>query len=69
LPNTPTPLGFQFRESETQPFSHTWISYLTDYADTTRAPRDKEVEGKDYYFTTKEDFLALVEAKGFIERE
>ncbi|QKX56449.1 uncharacterized protein TRUGW13939_03554 [Talaromyces rugulosus] len=36
-------------------------------SDTTRAPRDKEVEGKDYYFTTKEDFLALVEAEGFIE--
>jgi len=34
---------------------------------TTRQPREGEVEGKSYYFTTKEDFLKKVEADGFLE--
>jgi len=34
---------------------------------TTRQPREGEVEGKSYYFTTKEDFLKEVEADGFLE--
>ncbi|MBR3786046.1 MAG: guanylate kinase [Firmicutes bacterium] len=34
---------------------------------TTRQPREGEVEGKSYYFTTKEDFLKAVEADGFLE--
>lgn len=36
-------------------------------SDTTRQPRAGEQDGKDYYFTTKEDFQRLVEEKGFIE--
>ncbi|KAL8831957.1 MAG: hypothetical protein Q9191_000556 [Dirinaria sp. TL-2023a] len=35
--------------------------------DTTRAPRPGEQDGREYNFTTKEEFLALVERKGFIE--
>ena len=34
---------------------------------TTRQPREGEVEGKSYYFTTKENFLKEVEADGFLE--
>ena len=34
---------------------------------TTRQPRAGEVEGKSYYFTTKENFLKEVEADGFLE--
>ena len=34
---------------------------------TTRQPREGEVEGKSYYFTTKEEFLKKVEADGFLE--
>lgn len=34
---------------------------------TTRQPRAGEVDGKSYYFTTKEDFLKEVEADGFLE--
>ncbi|KAI9370943.1 guanylate kinase [Aspergillus egyptiacus] len=34
---------------------------------TTRAPRAGEQHGREYYFTTKEDFLELVSKNGFIE--
>jgi hypothetical protein len=34
---------------------------------TTRGPRGNEQHGKEYYFVTKEDFLDLVEKKGFVE--
>lgn len=34
---------------------------------TTRSPRDGEVDGKSYYFTTKEDFLKKIEEGGFLE--
>ncbi|RAQ51373.1 guanylate kinase [Aspergillus flavus] len=36
-------------------------------ADTTRAPRPGEQHGREYYFTTKADFLDLVSKNGFIE--
>jgi len=35
--------------------------------DTTRAPRPGEQYAREYYFTTKEDFLDLVSKNGFIE--
>lgn len=35
--------------------------------DTTRAPRGQEQDGKDYYFTTREKFEALIKEGGFIE--
>ncbi|KAL3430563.1 guanylate kinase-domain-containing protein [Aspergillus tetrazonus] len=34
---------------------------------TTRAPRPGEQHAREYYFTTKEDFLDLVSKNGFIE--
>lgn len=34
---------------------------------TTRPPREEEIEGKDYYFLTKEDFLAKVVNSEMIE--
>jgi guanylate kinase len=34
---------------------------------TTRAPRGNEQNGKEYNFVTKEEFLDLVEKKGFVE--
>ncbi|KAL1986667.1 hypothetical protein VTN96DRAFT_6045 [Rasamsonia emersonii] len=34
---------------------------------TTRAPRPGEQNGREYYFTTKEEFLDLVSKNGFIE--
>lgn len=34
---------------------------------TTRAPRPGEVHGRDYFFLTREDFVAKREAGGFLE--
>ena len=34
---------------------------------TTRAPRDGEEHGREYYFLTKEDFLRRVEENDFLE--
>ena len=34
---------------------------------TTRAPREGEEHGREYNFTTKDDFLKLVDDGGFIE--
>ncbi len=34
---------------------------------TTRKPREGEVDGKDYYFVTKEEFLKRIEGKQFLE--
>ncbi len=34
---------------------------------TTRAPREGEIDGKDYYFVSEEEFLKRVDAGDFIE--
>jgi ABC-type transport system involved in cytochrome bd biosynthesis fused ATPase/permease subunit len=34
---------------------------------TTRGPRGGEQDGREYYFVKKEEFLELVDQKGFIE--
>ena len=34
---------------------------------TTRAPREGEVNGKSYFFITKEEFLKLIENNGLLE--
>ena len=34
---------------------------------TTRAPREGELHGREYYFLTKEDFLRRIEEKDFLE--
>lgn len=47
---------------------------LNDYEDyvfsvsmTTRAPREGEVDGRDYFFVTKEEFEKAIEEDGFVE--
>ena len=34
---------------------------------TTRAPRNGEVDGEDYYFKTKEDFLVMIKKGEFAD--
>ena len=34
---------------------------------TTRAPRDGEIDGIDYHFVTREEFLRIRAARGFLE--
>ena len=34
---------------------------------TTRAPREGEIHGREYYFVTKEEFTANIEAGNFLE--
>ncbi len=41
------------------------ICYSVSY--TTRLPRQEEVQGKDYYFVSREEFLQLVKEKKFVE--
>lgn len=46
-----------------------WLGSDSAYidADTTRAPRPGEQHGREYYYSTKEDFLDLVSRNGFVE--
>lgn len=44
-----------------------YSSFFSRKIDTTRPPRPGEINGREYNFTTKEEFLQLVEDKGFIE--
>ncbi len=41
--------------------------YALSISMTTRAPRDGEVNGKDYFFTSKEDFTNIKNEDGFLE--
>lgn len=41
--------------------------YSLSVSATTRAPREGEVDGKDYYFKTVADFQNLIDYNGFIE--
>ncbi len=41
--------------------------YSLSVSATTRAPRDGEVDGKDYYFKSVADFQNLIDYNGFIE--
>ena len=41
--------------------------YLVSVSATTRAPRQGEVNGREYFFVSKEDFLDSVSKNGFIE--
>ena len=41
--------------------------YSLSISATTRAPREGEVDGKDYYFKTVEDFKSLIDYNGLIE--
>ena len=41
--------------------------YSLSVSATTRAPREGEVDGREYYFKTVEDFQLLIDYNGFIE--
>lgn len=41
--------------------------YSLSISATTRAPREGEVDGREYFFKTKEEFLKLIENSGLIE--
>lgn len=41
--------------------------YSLSISATTRAPREGEIDGREYYFKTKEDFMNLIDYNGFIE--
>lgn len=41
--------------------------YSLSVSATTRAPREGEVDGKDYYFKSVSDFRNLIDYNGFIE--
>lgn len=41
--------------------------YSLSVSATTRAPREGEIDGQDYYFKTKADFMNLIDYNGFIE--
>lgn len=42
-------------------------NYSLSVSATTRAPREGEVDGKDYYFKSVADFQNLIDYNGFIE--
>lgn len=42
-------------------------AYSLSISATTRAPRNGEVDGKDYYFKTVEEFRNMIDYNGFIE--
>jgi len=42
-------------------------SFISSVSFTTRPPRKQEIEGVDYYFTSREDFEKLVEKDAFVE--
>lgn len=41
--------------------------YSLSISATTRAPREGEVDGREYYFKTKDEFMNLIDYNGFIE--
>lgn len=43
------------------------IDVVESVSCTTRAPREGEVHGREYYFLTKQDFLRRVEEQDFLE--
>lgn len=42
-------------------------NYYFSISTTTRSPRDGEKDGKDYYFTTKEEFKKSIDNEEFLE--
>ena len=41
--------------------------FIISISHTTRKPRSNEINGKDYYFVTKEEFNSLVRKNSFFE--
>lgn len=44
-----------------------YTNYKLSISATTRAPRPGEVDKKDYFFLTKEEFLSMIDDDGFAE--
>jgi guanylate kinase len=44
-----------------------WPEFQFSISFTTRAPRPKEVPGKDYHFVTREEFQQGIQSGGFLE--
>lgn len=42
-------------------------SFISSVSFTTRPPRKQEIEGVDYYFTSREDFEKFIEEEAFVE--
>ncbi len=42
-------------------------NFLISISHTTRRPRPNEMNGKDYYFTSKNNFIKLIKEKKFLE--
>ena len=42
-------------------------NFLISISHTTRRPRPNEIDGKDYYFTSKNNFQKLIKKKNFLE--
>ena len=42
-------------------------NYALSISCTTRAPREGEVNGKDYFFISKDEFLEKIDSQGFLE--
>ncbi len=43
------------------------MDIVMSVSETTRAPRDGEIQGKNYFFVTKEAFQTKIQEDGFIE--
>jgi guanylate kinase len=43
-------------------------TFALSVSHTTRSPRPGEQEGVDYHYVTKEEFLALKDKGGFVEK-
>ena len=41
--------------------------FVTSISHTTRTPRSNEVNGKDYYFVSTDDFKKMIDGKEFLE--
>jgi guanylate kinase len=41
--------------------------YSLSISATTRSPREGELDGREYYFKTKDEFMNLIDYNGFIE--
>lgn len=48
-------------------FSQSDTNYEYSISMTTRAPRDGEVDGVDYFFKTRDEFIELIEKGGLLE--
>lgn len=48
-------------------FSKAGTNYEYSISMTTRAPREGEVDGVDYFFKTREEFEALIKEGGLLE--